>query len=418
MVACGAVGILFLQPRRIASPPVVNLQAIDPTLASLIQTSRFAVLAEPKSGTTWGKLGQALHTAEFTAEAIVCYSNAAARDKSAFRWPYLWGLLELPNQPEVAMQLLARATDLAAGQTDAPRLQLAHALVEHGRFDDAAPHLKIILAANPAHAAARLELARVHLSRNALREATMELQPALTNHYTMRSALLLAAQIALRNGQPDTAAQLSRRAMSMPRAFDWPDPVLREVQGLRADRARLADQTNLLLQQQRTAEAAVVLKNLLEAFPNDAEGLLLLGRLRYMERRCPEAENAFRAHLAVQPYSLNGLIQLSLALLCQQRWADAITTLEKAVALKPDFAQAHSNLGMAHSRAGHTQAAIQSYRDALRCSPGDVNAHIALAEELANAGDVKTATEHVERAAALNPKDPRVAKARQQLGLK
>jgi tetratricopeptide (TPR) repeat protein len=92
--------------------------------------------------------------------------------------------------------------------------------------------------------------------------------------------------------------------------------------------------------------------------------------------------------------------------------------LEQAIVLKPDFAQAHNNLGLARSRLGDSPGAIRAYRDALRCNPGDVNAHFALAEELANAGQVAEAREHVLRAAEINPKDPRLNAAREQLGLK
>src|SRR6185503_9767447 len=103
----------------------------------------------------------------------------------------------------------------------------------------------------------------------------------------------------------------------------------------------------------------VLLGRLLAAFPDDPEGLLLLGRLRYLERNCPEAEQAFRRHLRIQPNSLNGLIQLGLSLLCQQRWNDAAAVLDQAITLKPDFAQAHSNLGYARSRAGDSAGAIR-----------------------------------------------------------
>ena len=169
----------------------------------------------------------------------------------------------------------------------------------------------------------------------------------------------------------------------MPRPFDWPDPFLREVQALRNDREKMADQGNALIQQQRTKEAAPILAGMLKATPDDPEGLLLLGRLRYLEKNCPEAENALLRHLALQPNSLNGLMQLGLSLLCQQRWREAAEVFEKAVALKPDFAQGHSNLGYARSRSGDGGGAIRSYRTALRCNPGDVNLHISLAEELA-----------------------------------
>jgi tetratricopeptide (TPR) repeat protein len=263
-----------------------------------------------------------------------------------------------------------------------------------------------------------VELARVYLSRGALKEATHELQPALTNNYTMRAALLITAQIAQRNGQPETAAQLAHRTASLPHAFDWPDALLREVQSLRTDRARLADQANALIQQQRASEAEATLAKLLNAVPDDAEGLLLLGRLRYVQRRCPEAEATLRRHLAVQTNSLNGLVQLGLSLLCQQKWTNAAEVLEHAIALKPDFAQAHNNLGLARSRLGDSAGAIRAYRDALRCNPGDINAHMSLAEELANAGQMEEAKKHVEQAAALNPTDSRIRAAREQLGVK
>ena len=412
------IGLWWVVSWRKPQPPLVPLTAIDPALASLVQTARAAVVTAPKSANAWGKLGQALHAAEFSHEARFCYSNAAAADQNNFRWPYLLGLLELQDSPGDAIRNLSRATELAGRISEGPRFQLARALLERGQPEQAAPLLQLLLAANPNHAAAHVELARVHLARGALREATHELQPALTNHLTMRAALLLAAQIAQRNGQADTAAQLSRRAASLPQPFDWPDAVLREVQNLRADRAKLADQANTLIQQQRTPEAEAVLAKLLNAFPDDAEALLLLGRLRYVERRCPEAEAVLRRHLAVQTSSLNGMIQLSLSLLCQQKWTNAAAVLEGAIALKPDFAQAHNNLGVARSKAGDFAGAIRAYRDALRCHPGDVNAHIALAEELANAGQVEEAKEHVSRAAEINPRDPRLPAAREQLGLK
>jgi tetratricopeptide (TPR) repeat protein len=384
----------------------------------MIQTSRAAVVASPKSASAWGKLGLALQAAEFHRAAQICYSNAAVLDQNNFRWPYLLGLLELQDAPDEGIRHLSRAAELAGGSVDGPRFQLSRALIERGQTDQAAPLLQQLLAAYPEHAAAHVELARVYLARGQLREATHELQPALTNHLTMRPALFLAAQIAQRNGQPETATQLSRRAASLPRAFDWPDPVLKDVQSLRIDREKLADQANALIQQQRLSDAEALVEKLLNAFPDDAEGLLLLGRLRYLERRCPEAETVLRRHLAVHTNSLNGFIQLSLSLLCQQKWTNAAAVLERAIALKPDFAQAHNNLGLARSRAGDSAGAIRAYRDALRCNPGDVNAHIALAEELANAGQLAEAREHVSRAAEINPNDTRLRAAREQLGLK
>jgi tetratricopeptide (TPR) repeat protein len=411
-------GVWLLVFPRHPAPPVVPLGAIDPALRHLIETSRVAVARAPKSATAWGKLGQALHAAEFKPEAQMCYSNAVRREPQNFRWHYLLGVTELQGNQELALQHLTRATELVGDKSDSPRFQLARAFVEQGQFEKAAPHLERLITANPNHAAARVELARVHLARGALREATRMLQPAMTNQLTMRAGLLLSAQIAQRNGQAELATQISSRAAPLPRAADWPDTVLREVQSLRTDRVHLADQAHGYIQQQRLPEAETALQKLLSSFPGDPEGLLLLGRLRFLERRCAEAESAYRQHLRAQPNSLNGLIQLGLALMCQEQWTNAAAVLEQAVAIKPDFGQAHHNLGAVRSKMGDAAGAIRAFRDALRANPGEINAHLSLASELANVGQLEEAKEHVQSAAALNPKDPRVLKAREQLEIK
>src|SRR6185369_17948884 len=148
--------------------------------------------------------------------------------------------------------------------------------------------------------------------------------------------------------------------------------------------------------------------------PEDAEALLLLGRLRLQQRRCADAEPLFQRHLAIQTNSLNGLVQLGLALFCQQRWNDSATAFERALILKPDFAQAHYNLGLARARAHDSAGAIRSYREALRCSPGDAATHAALAEELIGVGSFDEALIQADHAIALEPNYPKAKAAREQ----
>jgi tetratricopeptide (TPR) repeat protein len=406
---------VFKFTNRSPRPPEVSLSAIDRNLASLIETSRTAVVSAPKSAAAWGRLGQCLHAAEFFVEATVCYSNATHLDPRDARWHYLLGVLELQDHPESALQHLARATDLTAGQSDAPRYALARALVERSRYDEAKAHLDLLLASNPEHAAARVELARLFIARNQFKEAMEQLQAPMNHPLTRRRSLLLAAQVAQRNKQADLAAQLSRTAQSVPLAPDWPDTFLKEVQSLRVDRAKLADGANMLIQQQRLAEAEAALAKLLNTFPNDPEGLLLLGRLRYLEKNCAGAETALRRYLELQPGALNGLIQLGIALMCQEKWTNAAQVFEQALAAKPDFTSAHHNLGICRSHMGDSTGAIKAFQDALRSTPGDVNVLFALAEELANTGDVKEAISCVRRIEALAPKDQRLLVARKHL---
>jgi tetratricopeptide (TPR) repeat protein len=395
-------------------PPDVPLTLLDPSLARTIQTSRQTVLTRAQSADAWGQLGQAFHAAEFHAEARTCYARAAQLDSRSARWPHLLGLLQLQDLPDAALANLNHAAEHAGTATDAPRLRLAQAFFERGRFLEAENNLNALLSGNPGHAAARLELARIRLSENRLVSAAQLLQPCLTNAYTGRAAHFLLGQVRAREGNAEAATMLARQAAAMARPLDWPDPFLREVQSLRADRSKLSEQANLLLIQRRFSEAEAILTNLLKKLPEDAEALLLLGRLRLQQRRCAEAEPLFQRHLAIQANSLNGLVQLGLALFCQQRWNDAATAFERALVLKPDFAQAHYNLGLARARAHDSAGAIRSYREALRCSPGDAATHAALADELLLVGSFDEALIQADRAIALEPNHPKAKAAREQ----
>lgn len=281
------------------------------------------------------------------------------------------GLLQLQDQPELALTNILRAVQLLPATNDAPRLRLAQALVERGRHAEAIPHLESLLALDPAHAAARLELARVKLAANDPQSAAGLLAPALTNAYTARPALLLLSQVKLRLGETDAAAQLVERAARLPRPFDWPDPFLREVQSLHTDQQNLLDRVNGLIMRGRFVEAEKLLEQNLARAPESAETLLLFGRLRLQQRRCADAAVFFQKHLAVRANSLQGCVQLGLARYCQNDWAAAAAAFESALRLKPDFAQAHFNLGLCRSRANQSTAAIESFRNALRCQPGD-----------------------------------------------
>lgn len=398
------------------APPVVSLDALDASLAGAIRDARAAVVREPKSSASWGRLGQTCEAAEFNDEARRCYGRAAVLDPGSARWHHLAGLRELAEQPEVALGHLARATELAGTNTDAPRLRWAQALVERGRLDDAAVGLKPLLDANPSHAAARLEMARIRLVQGNAESGAEFVGPCLTNPYTARPALLVLSQIRQRLGDGDGAAVAARRAAAMPRPFDWPDPFLREVQQLRKDRQQLADQANGFVMQNRLDDAERTLATLFAASPDDAEGLLVLGRLRLRQERCKESEEALVRHLKARPDSLNGLVQLGLARMCQSRWTDAAASFSRAVELKPDFAQAHFNLGLARSAAGDAEGAAEAVRQSIRCNPGEASFHGMLAELLARSGDAAGAREAAARALQLDPKQPRAKAVMERLG--
>lgn len=371
----------------------------DPTLTSLISTSRTHVAQLPNSAEAWGKLGQAFHAAEFYPQARECYARATQLDPNAGRWFHLLGTLLLQENPEAAITNFQRAANLPP-YPDASRHQLGRVLLERGRMNEGKEQLERVTHGAPNFASAQLDLARIYAARGSNDVAFNLLQDAKTNVYTARAALLLLGQIRHAQGDQEEAEDFSKQAAAAPHA-EWPDPYGREVQGLRSDKQAVVDRVNRYLTLGRNEDAEHALWPLLKTAPGDSETLLLLGRIRYQQRECALAEEALRRHLALQPRSLNGLVQLSLALLCQQKWSEATEPLRKATEIKPDYAQAHFNLGFALSRQGETQAAIESLRAALRCNPGDAIIHEVLAEELRRSGATREADQHAQRASDL-----------------
>ena len=393
--------------QRPAEPPTVSTTSLDPALASLVSASRQAVLSAPKSAESWGKLGQALHAAEFLPEAQQCYRRAAGLDPRSPRWPHLLGVLELADDFESGLRHLQRAVERGGAQHEASRLRLARALLERGRNDEALVELQLLPAPDAQSPAANLALARALVAGNQIAKAAALLQGSPS-----REAALLLAQIRQRQGDAGESARMARLAPTLPDTAESPDPFLDEVLRLRADARRLADQANALLVQKRPNEAEALINQLLKNYPNDPEGLLLLGRLRFQQQRCAEAEEILQRHLAAQPQSLNGLLQLALAQFCQQRWTDAATALRKAIAFKPDSAPAHYNLGYALLRTGDFEGGIAALREAVRCDPGDARSRLALADALRRTGDVAGARQQLERVLET---DPNLPAARQRL---
>lgn len=396
-------------------PPDVVTGALDPALAAAIGAARRQVVTNLPSGSAWGGLGLALDAADFSSEAQICYREAAVREPDSARWLHLLALRQLPEQPALGLQNLQAAVRRSGVTNDASRLRLAQAFWERGRFAESTNVLRSLLGAVPDHAAARLELARISLATGSLEGLPTLLAPCLTNPYTARPAHLLLGQVLLRTGQPEAAARHAQWGATLPKPFDWPDPFLRQVQEMRRDGRKMAEQANQLLTQKRLPEAESLLTNLLARRPEDGEGLLLLGRIRLQQRRCDEAEALFERFLGQRSDSPNGWVQLGMARYCQSRWADAAIAFEQAVQRKSDFAQAHFNLGLARSRLGDSVGAMASFREALRCSPGDAGTHASLAEELFRAGDIPQAIQQVNQALSLEPKHPRARALRDRL---
>lgn len=136
------------------------------------------------------------------------------------------------------------------------------------------------------------------------------------------------------------------------------------------------------LKRSDTARAETLLSNLFESFPENAEGLYLMGVVRAMQGRAAEAENCYRRALMRDPELAPAHHNLGNLLRVQRRFHESAAAQDAAIRLKANYAEAHLGRALALSALGNHEAAEQSCREALRIQPNYQLAMQALAIEL------------------------------------
>lgn len=389
-------------------PPSVDVTGFERLVVDQIETNRAAVVAAPRSGAAWGRLGMVLHAHDLREQAQQCYEQAEHFEPREPRWPYLRGILIAQENPERAIPELQAAVRLSGRDADAAALRLAETFFETGRFDDAERVYRQLQSAGHDHARTRLGLARVGQVRRRPEEARRWLDSALRDPHTARAAHSLLAALEQAASRPAAAEQAANTIATLRPDQPWPDPFSLELVPHRIGRRLWAVDAQRLLDQGRVAEAEPILNRLVADYPTAPEGWLMLGRLRFERGDCTGAEAALRRHLQLEPRSVNGQAQLGAALLCLERYPEAIAALEQATRLKPDLGEAYFNLGYAQTRARRGLEAIGSLRSAIRYSPHLVDAYIILADLLNQTGEKQEALQLLQRAQRLKPTDERI----------
>ncbi len=413
-----AVGVAMLVWRDAASPkpPEIATTGLDRAIAALLQENVSAVKKSPRSGEAWGRLGLVLRNYDFHAEARFCLDQAERFSPREARWAYFHGLVWLPEQAEAGLAKLRRAAELAGESTDVPRLKLAETLTERGALDEAELHLKELLRRRVDHPMALLGSAKAAFARGRLDEVTTHLRGCLADQHTARAAYLLLGAAQQKLGNAPAAQGAARIASTLSPDADWPDAYANEAARLRAGRQAWVDEAQHLLRAGRVEAALPLVTRVVTDYPEAADGWLLLGRARLLQKKFAAAEEALRRCLDRAPESVDALMQLGLVLARGQRHTEAAEYFQRAAARKPDYAEAHLNLGLAQLRAGRETEALAALREAVRVKPEFVEPYLPLADLLARTSRAPEAVKLLQQALELNPAEPRVKKRLEQLG--
>jgi predicted O-linked N-acetylglucosamine transferase (SPINDLY family) len=127
----------------------------------------------------------------------------------------------------------------------------------------------------------------------------------------------------------------------------------------------------LALQHQQAgqlAEAEDLFRQILEAYPDQADALHLLGALYVQAKRPDVAESTLRHALLLRDDPAFK-ITLGLALQATARYDEAVALYRSLAAARPDFIEAYLHMGVALSAAGKFEESARAFQEAVTRSP-------------------------------------------------
>lgn len=412
-IVCGAVGGYYWLRVEMPEPPAVELAKLEPPAVAAIQQARAAVLQSPRSAAAWGRLGVVLAAFKFLSDARACFACAERLDSRDPRWPYLQAQASEPNDPETIPKL-QRAVDVDPNPPDSVRLDLAEALLAHGRLDEAEQHCRAVLRHDSADPRSHLGLARLAFARGRLSGSLASLQRAADSPFTQKAACLLLAQVHQAAGDAAAASEDTQRLSQLPEDRSVPLPYFaQEMEQLREDRTALS-RAEQLAKQGRRAEALAILQRLVSRYPDWGMAWLDIGQLLSRGQNYVAAEAALRKAARLLPSLAKPHHYLGLALTEQGKHREGAAAFRQATELQPDYAEAHLGLSRNLQALGDRNGAEQALRAAVRYLPFSALARVALGELLVQSGRSVEGLEQLRSAARLRPDDLYIHKLIQQ----
>jgi tetratricopeptide (TPR) repeat protein len=350
-----------------ATPPAAGVSASTASLARAADFLRHGqpqeaekllsalVKAEPGSAAAWNLLGAALDEQDKHEQAQVAFDQAA---RLAPRSASVWNNL---GNHYVACGNPAKALD----------------------------SFRKVLALDPAHPNANLQLARIAVDRKDGAEALRRLA-VLPDSESMGAAvaLLRARALSMNGRKAESLLILDRLEKSADSPAAWYSIGL-----------ALAEQSEFV-------RAEALLARAVEAEPANSDFLYSLGLAALRANHPQRAQQVAEAGLRIRPADPEFLFLIGRALAAQKRFDDAILALVQARKLAPGRADILRFLAETSAQAGFVGDAALLFDEYLKLKPGDEFARFQRGMAYASAGKKQEAAKDLEWYASRHPSDP------------
>jgi len=282
-------------------------------------------------------------------------------------------------------------TKAAEGDASVPwaRLGLAVILRARGRVDEAETALEKLVADKPDWTLAQFQLGVTRLAKNQPQSALVAFGAAERTAGRSAEVRLRTARVLLSMNHPGLAIDRAR-------------PLVHTSIGPAA--RALVVQAELSRQAPEQAER--VLREAVDATPQDAVARLQLGRFYLGRGRARDALAQFDAAARARPDAPEPLAAKADAHLALGEPAEAVRAGEQVVTLRPYDPDAYLFLGSVFERLGRGPDAVATYRRLLEKSPNHLGAVRAIAAVSLREGRTADAVKLLSEAAATHPGSP------------
>jgi tetratricopeptide (TPR) repeat protein len=301
----------------------------------------------------------------------------------------------LQNNRQEGMQVLNQTLTQHPDDPEARALRAALLVGEPGagKPGEGIQELRALLEKNPNDLFLKFVLARGLAESQNLAEARTRLLEIVKLRPQFLDAHLLLADIGFRQHDMLETIQQAEAALEV-------DPENVRARMLRG---------KALLQQGNLDQADAVLTSLSRQVPGSVDVRLQLAYVSLNRRNYAEAETAFNKILEMHPTewrAVAGLVDTDLA---QNHPEKAFSRLEAELTRSHGSPAVRYLLASTALRSGKYNIAIENFRDLANQTPNSIDAQIQLANVYQLKGDVHNAIVTLQKASALQPKDPRPA---------
>lgn len=395
------------------SQPIANRSALPPLLLDhlpegvrhVFERASRQARAHPLDPSAVGHLGMMLHAHDQYRPAEVSYRAAHALAPKSLSWAYLLGVVQAELGDHAAAVRSFRAALSIDQRFLQARVRLADALTASGDLGASRDEYQALVRDFPELAIAHYGLGRLSATTGEARAALAHYQRAIdiapqfgAAHY----GLALACRDIGRDDRAENHLQAFRRWGA--RRPVPPDPLMSEVQSLRATARHLLEEAARLGRNGRLEESISLHLKVIEADPTTAQAhvnlISLYGRLDRLE----QAQQHYRAALTLKSSLADAHYNYGVLLASARRHREAGDTFRQALEVNPFHAQAHNNLAALLAAQGNLDDAASHYRQAVANDPGHRGARFSLGRTLVALGRPRDAIDHFER--LLEPQTP------------